>query len=116
MEQIENQEQTMNGVKIQLIQNKKTQLTELIVNLRQKSGSSLEKVFELYLETYISMVRQEKENDNFFQGQLTALEKVLSEKLNKEELEKITQLQREVLKLEEQLNIFTLKEQYKTEV
>ena len=80
--------------------------------LNQKVGSSFEKVLKLYLETYIS---RRKENNTFSQGQLTAYENILTEKLNKAELQNFLQLQKVVLELEEQLNNFVLEEkQHKT--
>nr|CAG8476554.1 5884_t:CDS:2 [Entrophospora candida] len=95
------------------LQKQKTQLEQLITTLRSKVGANLERILELYLETYISMLKQKKEADIFYQGQLTAFSKILEEKLNQDDLQSLAKLRKEVWKLEVELTNFALKkEQY----
>lgn len=98
-------------------QNKKSQLTDLTTTLQNKVGNELKSIVALYLQIQEQMISQEQENNTFTQGQLTAYQSILGQKVSEKELLELTQLQKEVVNLKRRLGDLDLKEQeYQIEV
>ncbi|CAI2169437.1 9245_t:CDS:2 [Funneliformis geosporum] len=84
----------------------KDDFSQLVSNAKNKTKDSLETILDLFLQTQKQLCDKEKENDSFtqgqLQGQLTTCQTLLQTKLSKEELRKLSNQQRELLKLEQQ--------------
>ncbi|RIA90596.1 hypothetical protein C1645_769506 [Glomus cerebriforme] len=87
-----------------LFQKEKDAFTKLITNAKEKAGTNLEKFLELLLQIQKQIFEKQQENDSFAQGQLSAYQIFLQEKLDYDELQKILNDQKKLLELEKQLN------------
>ncbi len=89
------------------VQNRRTELEQLITNTKTKAGN-LENVVDLLLEMQKQISENEKNNDQLTQahleGQLTAYKSILESNLTKEELKLLLDKQIELYQLEEQFS------------
>lgn len=76
---------------------------KLITNAKEKVGTNMGKFFDLLLQIQKQIIERQQENDTFAQGQLSAYQIILQEKLDYDELQEILNEQKKFLALEQQL-------------
>ncbi|GES90342.1 hypothetical protein GLOIN_2v1655297 [Rhizophagus clarus] len=84
-------------------QKEKDAFTKLITDAKEKAGTHLEKFLGLLLQIQKQIIERQQESDSFAQGQLSAYQIILQEKLEYDELQKLLNEQKKLLALEEQL-------------
>jgi hypothetical protein len=84
-------------------QKEKDAFAKLITDAKEKAGTNLERFLGLLLQIQKQIIENQKENDSFAQGQLSAYQIILQEKLDYDELQKLLNEQKKLLTLEEQL-------------
>jgi len=92
-------------------QKEKDTFTKLITKAKDKAGINLEKFLDLLLQIQKQIIERQQENDSFAQGQLSAYQIILQEKLDYDELQKLLNEQKKLLKLEKQLHFLQNKEE-----
>ena len=81
----------------------KKELERLITSSKNKVGTQSEKFLELLLKLHRTAVEEKKENEPFFEGQLSVCSILLSEVLTKSELQQLLTQQKKSTRLEQQL-------------
>ncbi|CAG8441502.1 uncharacterized protein OCT59_029282 [Rhizophagus irregularis] len=84
-------------------QKEENTLKKLITDAKEKAGTNMGKFLDLLLQIQKQIFERQQENDSFAQGQLSAYQIILQEKLDYDELQKILTEQKKLLKLEQQL-------------
>ena len=82
----------------------KTQLKNLITNLKNKVNNDTKAIMDLYLQSHAQMIVQNKEDDTFAQAQLTNFENALQNYLTQDELKELRIWQKKTLDLKQRLN------------
>jgi len=83
---------------------KNTELQKLISTAKSKAGTDLPRTIDSLLDVHVATLKEIKENDNtFVQGQLTAYQSILTEKLTNEEIQAILAKQKDIKELKQQL-------------
>ncbi|CAB4386449.1 unnamed protein product [Rhizophagus irregularis] len=84
-------------------QKEENTLKKLITDAKEKAGTNMGKFLDLLLQIQKQIFERQQENDSFAQGQLSAYQIILQEKLDYDELQKILNEQKKLLILEQQL-------------